>query len=784
MTARARTVATTVAVLLLFALPLIPEIVGSRRLIFRDAAVTHWPWRRAAMAALEAGRVPFVNEGASGGEPLLANPNAVLLYPTVLLECVVSPASAFNLHYLLSVVWAFLGARLLASRLGASSGAAMFSAAAYAFSGMMLSYASAFANSGPAAAWLPWCAAAALGVVRAREAREAARGAAATGLAFGLQLYAGEPAISLLTGLFTAVLAVSEIFGLPREERGRGLARGALGGIVAAGIAAAFAAALLLPLRAVFPLTYRGQHLYSERAFGAAPFHLPRVLEWVFPRLSGDPTYVSARTGGFGETEADFIYVWCVTLGVFPLLAILAAAVKRRSWDRRALVLAGTGLAAWLFSFGLSLPFARLVFAVPFLRRLRYPIKFYLLTTIAAALLAGLAFDRSREPGEPPRRRLAIGLFAGALLLAAAAVAMPAFRAPTSLVSADALRGDLLLAAVSLAIFAALSLARRFERLGHALALLTTAFALPWMLPLFVSGSVKDLSRPPAVLSALKGPGRVYVSSRLPAPKLEEIDPGRPNLPRYEKFVRVVTESLLPSTGQSFGVEYSLDHDPDGSYGWYNRLANEAADASPPADRARLLRAYGTRWVLAADGDAFPGFHPVTGLIVGGRNLVLHKADDPVADVRWAPAAREFRRRSLSSAISLVRSDRFAPETDVVLPGREDRDPPAGAGASATPAVVSLSRLTPEGVKGTLESPADGYVVFGRTYFPSWRASVDGRPARTLVANARDVAVALPSGRHEFEIDWDRTPFHRGVALQGAALLAALAVGAATGRAR
>ena len=104
MSPRSRSVSTALGVLLLFALPLLPEILGTRLLIFRDAQLTHWPWRRVAMAALESGRVPFLNEAASGTQPLLANPNAVLLYPTLLLERVFSPAAAFNLHYLLHVL--------------------------------------------------------------------------------------------------------------------------------------------------------------------------------------------------------------------------------------------------------------------------------------------------------------------------------------------------------------------------------------------------------------------------------------------------------------------------------------------------------------------------------------------------------------------------------------------------------------------------------------------------------------------------------------------------------
>ena len=151
MSGRSRAFLPALAVAVLFALPLVAEIVGARLLVFRDAQITHWPWRRIAAASLDRGEVPFVNAAASGGQPLLANPNAVLLYPTFLLERVIAPESAFNLHFLLHVFWAFLGARVLARRLGMGDAGAFVAGIAFAFSGMVLSYGSAFMNSSAAA---------------------------------------------------------------------------------------------------------------------------------------------------------------------------------------------------------------------------------------------------------------------------------------------------------------------------------------------------------------------------------------------------------------------------------------------------------------------------------------------------------------------------------------------------------------------------------------------------------------------------------------------------------
>ncbi len=290
MSRRARELLTGLAVVILFALPLLPEIVGSRRLIFRDALVTHWPWRRAAVEMLARGEVPFIDARASGGQPLLANPNAVLLYPTFLLERVVPAESAFNLHYLLHVLWAFFGARVLARRLGVPEGAAFLSGVAYAFSGTMLSFGSAFMNSSAAAAWLPWCAAAALDLARASgPGRTRLRAGAALAIALGLQLLAGEPAISLLTGIFAGCLAAGAAIAAHPGERARSLLRFGAALAVSGAAALALAAPLLLPLRQVLPLTFRGQHLYSKDAFGAVPLSPARLLEWLFPSLCGKP---------------------------------------------------------------------------------------------------------------------------------------------------------------------------------------------------------------------------------------------------------------------------------------------------------------------------------------------------------------------------------------------------------------------------------------------------------------------------------------------------------------
>jgi hypothetical protein len=786
MSRRARAFLSGLAVVFLFALPLLPEILGARRLVFRDAHMTHWPWRRVAMRMLSAGEVPFVNDTASGGQPFLANPNAVLLYPTLLLEKVVPPAAAFNLHYLIHVLWAFFGARALASRFGLSSGAAHFSGVAYAFSGTMLSYGSAFANAGPAASWLPWCAAATIDLIRGDSVRRVLGAAAAGGLAFGLQLLAGEPALSLLTVLFCAVLALAGWLGAPGPRKPRAL-RIAAGGLLAAALAAAIAAPLLVPLGEIVRLTYRGQHLYSERAFGASPFGLWRAAEWLFPRLSGDPAALGEGAHWqFRLHEGEIVYIWCVTFGVLPLLAVLVGAVRRDFWSGKTLLLAGTGLVTLFFSLGFAFPLYRLLYSVEFLRRFRYPIKFYILTTLCVALLAGFGVEalRRRRPGVREAAVLGLALLVYAIGFAGAApgglldrVVRPYLTGlpmlPESLMPAirRVFRADALLGAGSVILLAVVFFTGRPRRgAADALAVAALALAFPWGLPLFVSADQRQLARPPDVLRYVKDGGRLYAAPELADLALRETRTAHPEVsPTVAKLARIQIEEMIPATAAPFGVRYIFDEDPDGSYGWVNRIAGEVLTASRPEERARLVRLYGGRWALAEGGSALPGFAPVTGFSVAGHGLVLHEA--PAApELRWA--SRVHRRVSLSGALELARSDAFRPETDVVLSG--SRDEPAGP--AAAPANLRALALTADRAQVDVIAPADGHVIWSRTFFPAWKAMLDGSPARVLLANGRDLAVAVPAGRHRLEVYWNPRGFRAGAALQAAALLAALAI--------
>ena len=86
-----------------------------------------------------------------------------------------------------------------------------------------------------------------------------------------------------------------------------------------------------------------------------------------------------------------------------------------------------------------------------------------------------------------------------------------------------------------------------------------------------------------------------------------------------------------------------------------------------------------------------------------------------------------------------------------------DRDPPASA------AHVAVTSEDSEGLTIETDAPADGFLLLADTYYPGWRAEVDGTPAPIYRANLSVRAVPLPKGRHEVRFTYDPPGVRLGV---------------------
>ena len=224
------------------------------------------------------------------------------------------------------------------------------------------------------------------------------------------------------------------------------------------------------------------------------------------------------------------------------------------------------------------------------------------------------------------------------------------------------------------------------------------------------------VDRMPAAPPPLAG-GRVY--ERVIA-EAHPVAPGDVE-GRTRDFFRRATPELWAVAGGIGGIGYAFDRDPDGSYFDGDRVVRKAVDDLPWPQRAPELRQAGVRYVVTGESLAAP-YRPLR----TEGNAVLYELDAPAPPVR-------------------IESDRAGR----VIATRE-----------------GVSRM-----EATVETATPATLVWSRTFFPAWRASVDGAPAPVVVAFGHLVGVPLPQGTHRVAVWWPAGPVVAGLVLATLGLL-------------
>jgi hypothetical protein len=78
---------------------------------------------------------------------------------------------------------------------------------------------------------------------------------------------------------------------------------------------------------------------------------------------------------------------------------------------------------------------------------------------------------------------------------------------------------------------------------------------------------------------------------------------------------------------------------------------------------------------------------------------------------------------------------------------------------------LQFARYGPNEVELTAQTPVSGYLVLSDVYYPGWRATVDGVPARVLRADYVFRAVLLPPGEHTVNLKFAPEAWHLGLAV-------------------
>lgn len=773
---------------LLLALVIAPLASGARTLYLRDILNAHYGLRVALADALRAGEIPLVDPLRAGGQPLAGNLNALPFYPDNALLFAGSTLWALNAHFWLHWLAALAGGYWLGRRRGLGREGAFAAGAAWAFSGVFLAQMNLYNGVAPAAL-LPALAAAALAA--AGEPR-AGRGTAALAALTGLALLGGDPILAALDLVFALALALVE--GERRVAAGPRVAR--LG--AALGLGALLALPQIVETLRILPGSFRGFWGYDAAAQAASGPGLRLLADVLVPLFFGRPD-LGGDWAASDPAAAPRLY-FTIAPGLVALALAAAALARRRAaptagaprhaaGERWPLLFGALGLA---LAFGWRAAVALGVTGLPGGEAFRFPVKFLLWPALAVALLAGRGVERLLA-GEGRR---ALGGALAALLAVETALWLFFTRPPAAL-------ARLFVAAVGAPLDAALFDAERVRwagvcllqalLLGAALAAwrgLRPALAAPALVALLVGGQWLLLKpvlatderayyeRTPALAALLPaeavlchGDFNQLFATRYPA---EVTTPD----PRLFWHFRRAHDDLFSFSGLAAGRRFEFDFSPEGLDSFVVQSLGLGLRHFADAERLAVLRATGVDLLLLSRPLA------AESLAAGaGARLRLDPARDGVGvhvyELAGALGEAELLGEvvpapSMTEAVARVRAPGFDPRAVAVVAGGARRSGPPGRAR-----VVAAAR---ERLEIEAESEAGGVLVVRRAHLPIWRATVDGRPAPTTIAQLTRLAVELPPGAHHVVLSIDRGPLRVALALALAAA-AALAWLARRGRA-
>ena len=768
------------ALLLLVVAAFFRHLVQADNVLYlRDLSLEVLPLRRHVAEMVAGGTAPWWTPLVFGGAPTVATVHG-LLYPPGAVFLILPVAWALKVFIVGHTLVAGLGLWLLLRALAVPPAAALFGATVYMLSGYVLSLAN-LVNLLVGAAWLPW---AVMCFARAVESARPARGrwAMLTGVVLGLQALADVESAYVTAGIL--------VFWLLVAGRDRWLARLHRGIVVLAvsgGVGVLLAAAHLLPLAEFYPRSVRAAGLAAGESLVWA-YDPPRLLELLAPRIWGD--LIEGPYWGWmfhKGAAAPSPLLLSAYLGAAALaLAAVAVVLRRRSrWVRFGALL---GVLSLVLAMGESTPvYAVFHRYVPFFDRFRYPVKWLLPATFSVSVLAGIGLAALGGRRDADRRATRLLLGGGTLILMAAVGGLFILRSHPETVTALMARQVVLppaqLASLServhvelvvqgfmavawfgaalIGIWAvgASKLHAVLAQGGLALLLLADLFVHNGgLVPVAPRGLME--AEPPLARFLRQEPGLFRVL-HVDTPERQGQVLERASSPFAPSIAAWYRSLLAPNTGMEFGLAELGGANPA-------RLADQEEVQRLAVGRElhpRLLGAWNVKFLIVPYADlqhpalervAVPGGDP--GVRLYANRLALPRAF-------WVPHARWYDdRQRLREMLT-----RFDPRREVLLEGPDREDPASAPGAPEGSAEVTSYRANDVGVR--VQAPARGFVVLADTYYPGWRAMVDGAEARLLRANYSMRAVPVPEGVHEVRFRYEPRLLYLGAGVSLATTL-------------
>jgi hypothetical protein len=419
----------------LFLLPLIyffPAVTGKVAIAPGDVWTSNLGVRVLLGLMLQQGELPLWNPYIFGGMPLLANVYTGALYPPNWVFAIFSPAVALNLLMITTAQMALSGTYLFARRIGMARSGALVAGIIFTFSGFLIAHLEHLHRL-TAVVWLPWI----LLSIEQLYLRASWRWITFGAVFIAVQLFAGEPQITLYTAMTGAAYALFSLFARAECERRW---RFVVSGLLMSVVGLLISLTQLLPSAELLSQGERAQLSYQYFAgYSLPPGH---IVTLIFPYFFGGASLAPYSLPYRGEWNASIPSGYVGLLGLMLILAgwfglLLTRADKLAAWrTTRRMIGFWTGVAvvSLVLAFGAYLPFGLnyLLYRVPVYNLFRGSYRHWFEFTFAAAMLAGFGVTRLRAVKHHTASEIIRGSVAVIFLLVAAVAALFRFSARTA----------------------------------------------------------------------------------------------------------------------------------------------------------------------------------------------------------------------------------------------------------------------------------------------------------------------------------------------------------------
>jgi hypothetical protein len=762
-------------------------LFGGQVLYWGVYLLQFYPWRQLAVEQIRAGHWPLWNPYLGAGTPLAANLQTAAFYPLNVLFLLMPVERAFGWALALHVALAGLSAYYLGRTLGLGRFGALVTGLAYGLGGYLVAH-WVFPSMVYAIAWLPLLLALTEKIVRPSASSRLAP-TALLALAIALQLLAGHAQTSFYSLLIVAAFVLWRAV----QERRNGIVRSAWPVALAVVWGLALAAVQLLPTAELTAHSQRAGSLTDLQFAHELSFWPWRLITLLAPDFFGNPARGEYWAYGTYWEEAAFVGILPLLLAVLALIRAWrrhsnssSAGVPRAPGERQpsaggqdstpkmpALTLVPffvlLSLLAILLALGNYTPIYPLLFRyVPGFGLFQAPARLMIGYALGIAVLAGTGAQAAGDVRITPHLRTALnltvltglGMAVGGIFAALALHGIP-----TSF-SASMIR-----LGVTVALAAGLLLARRSQLRLKQWQVLAAAFIA---IDLLVFGWGLAPGTSPAVYRApvateqflqSQPPGRLAVAYPYAQKVYEEYVSLRSSGSDDPAYLQGLRESLLPNLNAPLHLLGVGSYDPltiDAYRDLWDIIATDR-DAPPTAategETRSTLNLLGVRYLISGDDLPLPVIYDA------GPRIYLNEAALPTAFV--VPQARIIEDKEARLAALL--DPAFDPCAEVLL----SHPPSTSALGNGQPQATlpqpmpSVLRPGPDRVIIQVKMTQPGYLVLTDTYYPGWRAIVDGRPAEILAADHAFRAVGLEEGEHTVVFEYTPLSFQLGAWISG-----------------